>query len=52
MNKEEIIKLIESKQKEYEKHWLKANKIGDKGAEDIFYNTYHNLSEILNKIKE
>jgi len=47
----EIVKMIEEKNKEYEKHWLDARKKGDKQAEDIFYNTYSNLQEILTKIK-
>ena len=47
----EIVKMIEKKSKEYEKHWLDAKRKGDKQAEDIFYNTYSNLQELLAKIR-
>lgn len=47
----EIVKIIEKKSKEYEKYWLDAHKKGDKQAEDIFYNTYSNLQELLAELK-
>ena len=48
----EVDKVIGKKIGEYEKHWLKAKKDGDKEAEDIFYNTYSNLEELKKEIEK
>jgi len=48
---QQVCEEIEKKLKKYEVFWLRAKDKGDKQAEDIFYNTYFNLKELLKKFQ-
>ena len=47
-----IKEMIEERVNFYKKLWLKAVDEQNKHQEDIFYNTYFNLKELLSKIGE